>query len=104
LFGLAKPPRVLKYSHKFHKFILNSGYSVQNSLKKEIPICSEVRIPAQRRRVYMCKLFEKLTNYNNCHDQLFQYPQKKCNMLINNRTFSARHWSELLIVRTPPID
>jgi hypothetical protein len=32
--GLAKPPRVLKQSQKFNKFILNSGYSVQNSEKR----------------------------------------------------------------------
>jgi hypothetical protein len=42
--GLAKPPRVLKYSQKFNKCILNSGYSVQNSLKNEIPICRKVRV------------------------------------------------------------
>jgi hypothetical protein len=42
--GLAKPPQVLKYSQKIDRFILNSGYSVQNSLKNEIPICRKVRV------------------------------------------------------------
>jgi hypothetical protein len=49
--GLAKPPRVLKYSQKFDKFILNSGSAVQNSLKNEIPICRKVRVQLQKESV-----------------------------------------------------
>jgi hypothetical protein len=92
---IGKTAAVLKRSQYFHMFMLNSGYTVQPLLKKEIPICREVRV---LKKTHLYRQFCHAVSENRHQDPPF-YGKKiagktKCRNWVGiSGVWPLRFWS-----------